>query len=168
MNKKAWYILYLMFASWLPVSYHFKFSKTARYWFGKKILKKCGSNVNIEKGAKFNELCSIGDNSGIGVDCELNGQVEIGDNVLMGPEVVVYTQNHQYSNPNRPIICQGYSLPKPVKIGNDVWIGRRAMLMPGVEIKRGCIVAAGAVVTKNFDDYSVIAGNPAVAVKTRK
>ena len=56
---------------------------------------------------------------------------------------------------------------KPVYIGDDCWIGRRVIILPGVKIGKGCIIGAGAVVTKSFPDYSIIAGNPAVIKKYR-
>lgn len=65
------------------------------------------------------------------------------------------------------MIEQGYQLISEVKIGNDVWIGRRVIILPGVTIGNGCVIGAGAVVTKSFADYSVIGGNPAKLIKMR-
>ena len=58
-----------------------------------KIIRSCGENVNVEKGASFTPELVIGDNSGIGINSEIYGPVFIGNNVLMGPEVIIYTQN---------------------------------------------------------------------------
>lgn len=57
---------------------------------------------------------------------------------------------------------------RTIMIEDDVWIGARAIILPGVKIGKGCIIGAGAVVTKSFDDYSVIGGNPAKLLKLRK
>lgn len=166
-KEKIWLLLYLVFAKWLPISYHFRSAKIIRAFFGKRILKSFGNNINIERGAFFGSQCTLGDNSSIGVNSELNGPVEIGNNVMMGPEVVVYTQNHEFKDRSRTMIEQGYQEVKGVKIGNDVWIGRRVIILPGVTIGNGCVIGAGAVVTKSFPDYSIIGGNPACIIKMR-
>lgn len=134
----------------------------------KHILKYCGTNVNIEKGAHFSTSVSLGDNSGIGIDCEIHGDVTIGNNVMMGPKVAIYTQNHSTRSIDTPMIDQGLEKPESVIIEDDVWIGHGAIILPGVTVKRGSVVGAGAVVTKTYPEYSVIVGNPAKVVKTRK
>lgn len=97
-KEKIWLILYIIFAKWLPVSYHFRLAKSIRAFFGRRILKSYGININIEHGSMFSGQCTLGDNSSIGVNSEINGPVEIGNNVMMGPEVVVYTQNHEFKD----------------------------------------------------------------------
>nr|WP_312032312.1 acyltransferase [Hujiaoplasma nucleasis] len=145
-----------------------KFAKFLRGIFGRCILKQAGKNINIEKGAVFNHLVSLGDNSGIGVNCEILGPVEIGDFVNMGPEVIVYTQNHEFRRTDIPMQKQGYSEIEPVTIGNDVWIGRRVIILPGVVIGEGAIIGAGAIVTKDVKPYTIVAGNPAKLIRSRK
>lgn len=166
-RKKIIYLLYRIFASGLPESRHLKLARMWRGWFAKRILKEMGENVNIERGASFGPNVSIGNYSGIGISCELWGEVKIGNNVLMGPEVVVYTVNHIFADPDKIILEQGYTSPKPVYIKDDVWIGRRCLIMPGVMIGEGAVVGAGSVVTKNVPDYAVVAGNPAKIIKYR-
>lgn len=131
-------------------------------------MKDVGKNVNIEKGAIFRSQVSIGDYSGIGVRCEIYGPITIGKYVMMGSEVVVYTQNHATSREDIPMQFQGYTEVKPVTIGDDVWIGRRVIILPGVKIGDGCVIGAGAVVSKDTPPYSVVVGNPARVVKFRK
>jgi len=143
-------------------------SKKIRGNLAKNIVKQMGENVNIEKGAYFSPDISIGNNSGIGIRCELYGPISIGDNVLMAPEVVIYTVNHKHNNLKLPIIEQGNDEIKPVKIGNNVWIGRRAIILPGVSIGDGCIIGAGAVVSKSIESNSVAVGTPARIVKKRE
>ena len=142
-------------------------AKKIRVFFARKILKRAGKNINIEKGAKFNGNCTLGDNSNIGVHCELNGTVEIGNDVMMGPEVVIYTRNHAHKGA-KPMNQQGYEEEKKVIIENDVWIGRRVIILPGVVIPNGCVIGAGAVVTKTFPEYSIIGGNPAKVIGKRE
>ncbi len=84
----------------------------------------------------------------------------IGDNVLIGPSVIIWSQNHKFSSRNLPISTQGYDYKK-VEIGDDVWIAARATILPGVKIGHGAIICAGAVVTKDVEEYSIVAGVPA-------
>lgn len=139
-KTKIWYLLYSLFAKNMPISRRGKVFKKTRYFFAKKILKSIGNNVNIEKGACFNPKVKIGNNSGIGVNCELNGDISIGHNVLMGPEVVFYTQNHEFIDTKKTIIEQGYRQEEPIVVEDDCWIGRRAIILPGVKIAKGTIV----------------------------
>lgn len=159
-SKKAAYIAYATFAKWLPESRHFPLAKKLRCCFGKRILAKMGKDVNIERGAVFSPEVSIGDHSGIGVRSEIYGAVTIGDSVMMGPEVIVYTRNHKHEI-GAPFYTQGFEDARPVLIGNNVWIGRRAMFMPGSSVGSNVVVAAGAVVTGNFGDNVIIGGVPA-------
>jgi maltose O-acetyltransferase len=93
--------------------------------------------------------------------------VTIGEDVMMGPDVAIYALNHAFDDLTRPMLVQGHDSADPVKVGDDVWIGARAIILPGVEIGKGCIVGAGAVVTRSVPDYSVVAGNPAVVIRSR-
>ena len=138
-----------------------------RRFFTKNIVASAGRNINIEKGATFSRRLSIGDNSGLGVNCQVQGTVTIGNNVMMGPDVLIYTTNHEFRNKDIPMQQQGYQPERPVNIGNDVWIGARVIILPGVTIGDGCVIGAGAVVTKDVPGYSVCAGNPAKVVKER-
>ena len=167
-KKKILYVLYRLTAAWLPISQRSSFAKKIRRFWAKKILSSCGRDVNIEHNASFGPQVELGDHSGIGINCELYGPVSIGENVMMGPEVIIYTSGHRHDRTDIPMMQQGNSETLPVVIGNDVWIGRRAMIMPGVKIGNGCIIGAGAVVTKDIPDYSIAAGVPAKVVKNRK
>ena len=167
-KKKIAYALYKIFASWLPESRRFKFAKGIRNFFGRKVLKQSGKRINIEKGAMFGPNVSLGNDSGIGVRCELYGEVHIGNYVMMGPEVIIYTSGHKFDDLEIPMGEQGFTPMKPVIIGNDVWIGRRVIIMPGVHIGDGCVIGEGAVVTKDIPPYSVVGGVPAKIIRTRK
>lgn len=87
-------------------------------------------------------------------DCGKN--ITIGNNVLIGHNVVLATLNHSMNPAER-----GNLLPKPIVIGNDVWIGAGAIVLPGVTIGDGAIIAAGAVVTKNVEADTIVGGVPA-------
>ncbi|MBQ2865975.1 MAG: acyltransferase [Clostridia bacterium] len=166
-KKKILYILYRLTAAWLPISQRSLIAKKLRVFWARTIVRKCGKDVNIEKNAVFGPLLEIGNRSGVGISCEIYGAVSIGENVMMGPEVVVYTSSHRYDRTDIPMGEQGFDDMRPVCIGNDVWIGRRAMIMPGVKIGNGCIIGAAAVVTKDIPDYGVAVGVPARVIKSR-
>ncbi len=167
--KKITYYLYKHFASNLPISYSRfgKISKKIRYFLGSRIIKKCGSKVNFEKGATFGYDLEIGDNSGIGINAQLSLGIKIGSNVMMAPEVVILTSNHAHDKTDIPMMFQGSKGYKKVIIEDDVWIGQRAIILPGVTLQKGTIVGAGAVVTKTYPAYSIIGGNPARLIKSR-
>ena len=111
---------------------------------------------------------SIGTNAGIGRNSYLSAEdkIEIGNDVIIGPELFVYTANHE-TKLGIPIIQQKMILA-PVKIGNDVWIGSRVTILPGVSIGDGAVIGAGAVVTRNVAPYTVVGGVPARKIKDRK
>ncbi|RKQ50972.1 acetyltransferase-like isoleucine patch superfamily enzyme [Roseivirga pacifica] len=123
---------------------------------------------NIYGGA-VGEGMSIGDNSNIGpysyIGC--SGKVTIGNNVMMGPRVSMFAENHNYSDTSIPMKEQGVSLSEIV-VNNDCWIASNATILAGVTIGEGSIIAAGAVVTKDIPPYSIVAGNPAKVIKSRK
>lgn len=143
-------------------------SKKVRAFCGRLILNNCGRNVNIEKGAQFSSEVSLGDNSGIGVNAQIASYVTIGNDVMMGPECMMYTTNHGMSRTDIPMWKQRSSEPRPIIIGDDVWIGSRVIILPGVHVGNGAVIGAGSVVTKNVEPYSIVAGNPAKLVRMRK
>ena len=110
----------------------------------------CGKNIHLGKRVFINSGCCFQDQGGI----------EIGDDVLIGQQVVIATLNHDL-HPDR----RASMLPKPVKIGNKVWIGAHATILAGVNIGDGAVVAAGAVVTKDVPKNTVVAGVPAKVIK---
>lgn len=125
---------------------------------------------NIEKGAYFGDWrgLSVGKDSGLGVNCQIQRPCSIGDYVLMGPDVVIFTMNHKTERVDVRIGAQGMTDKKKVTIGNDVWIGQRAIIMSGVTIGDGSIIASSAVVTKDVPPYSIAGGVPARVIKSRK
>ena len=85
---------------------------------------------------------------------------------MMGPDVVILTHTHKIADITIPMGLQGSEV-KPVTIGNDVWIGMRSIIMPGVTIGNGVVIGAGAVVTKDVPDYAVVGGVPAKIIRLR-
>lgn len=86
---------------------------------------------------------------------------------MMGPDVVILTHTHNIERTDIPMGAQGSRVAKVV-IGNDVWIGMRSIIMPGVNIGNGVVIGAGAVVTKDIPDYAVVGGVPAKIIRFRK
>ncbi len=117
----------------------------------------------------YPQKLTLGSHCRIGTDVEIqaNGDLTIGDYVILGPSAKIWTSNHIYADPNKPISQQGAEY-KPVVIGDDVWIGACAFIMPGVHLPRGCVVSAGAVVgAKQYKEFSILAGNPARVIGFR-
>lgn len=143
--------------------------RALRATFARRMLGPSGDAINIEHGASFGRrrAVKVGSRSGIGIDCRLYGPVTIGAGVMMGPEVIIYASSHSYADSDLPMIDQGYGRDRPVVIEDDVWIGTRAIILPGVRVGRGCIIGAGAVLTRDVPPYSVVAGNPARVVRKR-
>jgi maltose O-acetyltransferase len=94
--------------------------------------------------------------------------LKIGDDVMMGPDVVILSSSHDHDRTDIPMRFQGGAPNKLTVIGNDVWIGTRVIIVHGVKIGNGVIIGAGAVVTKDVPDYAVVGGVPAKIIKFRK
>jgi len=114
-----------------------------------------------------------GNNIEIGNNCRINEKVrldnvKIGDHVMIARESVILGKMHDFSNTSIPMEQQDQKETKPVIIENDVWLGLRVIVMPGLNIKKGSIVAAGAVLTKDTEEYGIYAGIPAKKIKSRK
>ena len=119
--------------------------------------------MNIQNRARIGFTLIIGDNSGVGENCRIGSNTIIGNNVRMGPDVIICTQNHKYSRET----YDGY-IKKPVIIEDNVWIGYRVIILPGVTVGKNAIIGAGAVVTKDVPAYSIVGGVPAKFLKMRE
>ena len=167
--RKLGAVLYYGIGMHMPPSYSgLKIGQKAfRRFCGKMMLEHCGKDVNIEKNAYFSPKVSLGDYSGIGVNARILGRCIIGHHVMMGEECRIITRNHRSDRTDIPMMEQGFEEEKAVYIGNDVWIGDRVTILPGVHIGDGCIIAAGAVVTKDAEPYTVVGGVPAKVIRSR-
>lgn len=106
----------------------------------------------------------IGDYTRIGLHNTIIGPVTIGNHVNLAQGITVTALNHNFSEKDKRIDEQGVSTGQVV-IGDDVWIGANAVVLPNVSIGRHCVIAAGAVVTKDVPDGCVVAGVPAKIIK---
>lgn len=167
-------LLYYLLLRYLPASDNgFGLSvvfRKCRSVIGRFVFDSCGKNVNIERCADFGTGSGIriGNNSGLGIRCKVRGPLVIGDDVMMGPDVLIFTSNHETERTDIPMRLQGNGVAKPVMIGSDVWIGARVIILPGVTIGEGVVIGAGAVVTKDIPGYAVVGGVPAKIVGYRK
>lgn len=111
---------------------------------------------------------TIGNRTGIGARAFLAGQggISIGDDVITGPNLQVYSENHNFSDLTLTIKEQGVT-KQPTIIGNNCWIGGSVSILAGVTISDGCVIAAGSIVTKSMPANSIVAGAPAKVIKTR-
>ncbi|MEX0882152.1 MAG: acyltransferase [Cyclobacteriaceae bacterium] len=111
----------------------------------------------------------VGNNSSIGpyayIGC--SGYIEIGNNVMMSPRVSIYSENHIFEDSQKPMIDQGVKRSY-VKVGDDCWIAANVVILPGVTIGQGAVLAAGSIVTRDVPPFTIVAGNPAKVIKTRK
>ncbi|WP_246057569.1 acyltransferase [Leptospira gomenensis] len=135
-------------------------------------------NIRMGEGVSFMQGCKIHANNAelkIGNGCSFNnnvfigasnGKIEIGDKVLIGPNVVLRAADHIFADSTRPIMEQGHK-GGIIRIEDDVWIGANVVITSNVKVGKGCVIAAGSVVTKDLPEYSVAAGVPAKVIRNR-
>lgn len=132
----------------------------------KKLLKKVGKNAYFEPGfrCEFGYNISLGDDFYANFDCVMldGGGIEIGDHVLFGPRVGIYTSNHAIDATER---INGACYAKPVKIGNNVWIGGGVHINQGVTVGDNTIIGSGSVVTHDIPSNVVAAGVPCKVIR---
>jgi len=136
-----------------------------------------GNNVSIHRNTiiectgvirELGEGLVIGNNVGIAQNCfiQVRGFVSIGSNVMFGPNVSIFSENHGFDKTDVPMIKQPTSR-KGVIIEDDVWLGTQSVILDGVTIGKGSIIAAGAIVNISVPPYSIVAGVPAKIIKSR-
>jgi maltose O-acetyltransferase len=169
--NKVFLAIYYLLISKMPNSRYLRFFNTIRVLYIARILKLLpwDKTSYVEDDVYFGN----GKNVKIGCHCEINEHVfiqgaEIGDYVMMAPYVSILNSTHNYSRTDIPMCFQGSQKNINPKIDNDVWIGKSAIIMPGIKIGNGSIIAAGAVVTKDVEPYSIVGGVPAKLIKKRK
>jgi maltose O-acetyltransferase len=172
LERKLCTALYYLFARHLPNSDapYALGARRVRAFLCRRIFDACGTAVNVQHGAFFGSGAGIrlGDHSDIGVDSRVQGPLTIGNDVMMAPGVMIYTSNHSFDRIDVPMRTQGNAEKRPVVIADDVWIGARVIILPGVTVGTGAILAAGSVVTKDVPPFAIVGGNPARVIRLRK
>jgi len=142
----------------------------ARWRLNRQKLGGMGTNVVICPGYEFDkpENIRIGNNVHIGPHAWISaiGGLIIEDGVIMGPRVRIYTANHRYDHADA-VPYDDVVLPRPVHIHRNVWVGGDVLIVPGVNVGEGAVLAAGAVVVSDVPPCHVVGGNPAKTIKVR-
>ena len=120
---------------------------------------RCGYNIYLGTNSRVNAGCCVWASE--------NSKIVLGDNVLMGPGVKIFSSNYTTTDTEVPMILQPF-VEKDIVIGNDVWLGANTIVVAGVKIGDGSIIAAGSVVTKDIPGYVVAGGIPAKPIKSRR
>ena len=172
LKRLLWYINCDRLGPDIPLTHFLLFFPRSNRWICQKKFKHFGENAEFRPFAYA--ICtskiSIGKNvvirpgSMIFADETENGNVSIGDDVLLGACVQFHVNNHRYDNAALPIREQGYYKSKEIRIDNGAWIGASSILL-GVTIGRNAVVGAGSVVTKDVEPYTVVAGVPAKVIR---
>lgn len=110
---------------------------------------------------------TMGAYSHLSPGCSIGRRVCLGNYVMCGPEVTIGMGEHRFDVAGTPVIFSGHPEAPGTVIGDDVWIGARALIRSGVRVGRGSIIAMGAVVVKDVEPYSIVAGVPARKIKDR-
>lgn len=132
----------------------------------KRLLRSIGDNVMFDTNFRCEFGCNItiGNNFFANFDCIMfdGGEIKIGDNVMFGPRVGVFTSNHSIGPKER---AGQWCVAQGVKIGSNVWCGANVTINPGVEIGDNTIIGSGSVVTKNIPSGVIAAGNPCKVIR---
>ena len=132
------------------------------------LFRRAGQGIHIKQGAYFGrgDQIDLGDHSDLGLRCLVYNNVSIGRDVMMAPDVMILAATHIHDNLDVPMRLQGERRLRVV-VGDDVWIGARAVIVGGVTIGSGAIIAAAAVVTRDVPPLAVVGGNPARIIRFR-
>jgi acetyltransferase-like isoleucine patch superfamily enzyme len=137
---------------------------------GKLLFKELRGFAWIQPGVTFVQTnrIRVGSHFGINTGSYINGigGITMGNHVLIGSNVTISSGQHSIDGTMPPVFARP-SLPKAITIEDDVWIGAGAVIMPGVTLRRGTVVGANSVVTRDTDEYAVVVGAPARKVRTR-
>lgn len=149
----------------LSIGRFVEFSSPQNISFGNEIYIVDGAVLRSDEGQiVIGNKFALNGNARIIADC--GGKIIIGNSVMVGPNAVIRASNHHSKDTNLDIWDQGQT-GGTINIGDDVWIAANVVILPGVKIGSHSIIAAGAVVTKDVPDYSVVGGVPAKVISMR-
>lgn len=170
MINKLKLFVYYSFISRLPHSRLLKKLSDLRVWYVCNILKIMKSHP--ENYFEYGIYIGNGSLLKIGKHCHINENVfiqaaDIGNYVMIAPNVTILSKSHNFDRDDIAMISQGESSDNLPIIEDNVWVGRNAIIMPGVKLGEGCIIAAGAVVVKDVEKNTIVGGVPAKYIKSR-
>jgi acetyltransferase-like isoleucine patch superfamily enzyme len=170
MNVKINYFAYYSYLSGLGWKIMDILPPFIRYVIFKILLKKTGRHFFVDYGSYLRNMNKISFGNGVFINrrCSFFGsyhvagaEIILGNNVIVGPYVTFWGAGHDYHSLTLPDIA------KTITVGNNVWIGGGAVILPGVTIGEGAVIGASSVVTKDVEPYTVVAGNPAKTINKR-
>ena len=162
-------IAFHLTARLLPAYKHCRWGNKVKNAFAKIAFSHVGEAVNWGKNVLISADFVIGDFSGVGDNARIPKGVTIGNDVMIGRDLKIFTKNHKSDRTDIPMRLQGFTEISSLVIGNDVWIGDDVIITAGCcHIGEGSILAAGAVVTKDVEPYCVVGGNPVKVIRYRK
>ena len=154
------YFYNVIFETGLRIEYpkNLELGSDSYFGFDCKIYSSEFSKVKIGSGCQFN--------SNVMINGRGKGTIVIGNNVLIGPNVVLRSSDHSFDSLSERICNQGMN-DGYIVVKDDVWIGSNCVILKNITIGKGSVIAAGAVVTKDIKPYSVVGGVPAKIIKKR-
>ena len=162
LRRLRWLVAWSLFAKWMPYFIGNRWRVMLLSVFGMRQHGHIGVYPSCRVWAPWN----VEMGSWVAIDDKVNlysaAKITIGTKVAISREAFICTASHDITKPNRPLVTA------PIKICDGVWIGARAIILPGVTIGEGAVVAAGAVVTKDVEPFTVVGGNPAKFIKKRE
>ena len=161
-KRLLWIVVWGAFAKWMP----YFICKRFRVWLLRVFGMKDKGSVCFYPSVKVWAPWNLELGSFVAIDDQVNlysaTKISIGTKVAISREAFICPASHDIAKPNRPLVTM------PITIGDGVWIGARAIVLPGVTIGEGAVVGAGSVVTKNVAPWAVVAGNPAKVIGKRE
>lgn len=164
-------IFYYLFIQKLPHSRLWGGFNGIRRGYVSKVLKVMPNDANskFENGVYISDArkLKIGAHVRINEHVFLQGEITIGDYVMIAPNTAIYTVAHEHKDITTPMVQQGNAGAKKVLIGNNSWLGRNVVVLPGITIGEGAIVGANSVVTKDVAPFTIVGGVPAKLIRKR-
>ncbi len=164
-------IFYYLFIQKLPHSRLWGGFNSVRRSYMANVLKVMPNDTNskFENGIYISNAkkLKIGNHVRINENVFLQGEIIIGNHVMIAPYTAIYTNAHEHKNTTIPMVLQGETPTKMVTICNNAWLGRNVVVLPGITVGEGAIVGANSVVTKDVAPFTIVGGVPAKLIKER-